>query len=238
MLFFYIRHGEPIYNPDSLTEQGHKQAEALAKRLALFGVDKIFSSSSRRAIQTAEPTCNSLGKEMTLCDWAHENLAWKELAVSLTNGVRTWCYDVDSIVANFRSPEVMALGKEWYKHPCFAEYTFEKGMKRIDEAADAFFLELGYRHDRERNRYEIVKPSSERVALFAHQGFGMAFLSSVLDIPYPIFSVNFDMSHSGMTVINFAERGGYVYPQVLQLSNDSHLYKENIITGYHNRIKF
>ena len=29
MLFFYIRHGEPIYDPDSLTTLGHAQANAL-----------------------------------------------------------------------------------------------------------------------------------------------------------------------------------------------------------------
>ena len=33
MLLFYIRHGDPIYNPDSLTPQGERQAEALAKQI-------------------------------------------------------------------------------------------------------------------------------------------------------------------------------------------------------------
>ena len=32
MILFYIRHGEPIYNPDQLTPHGHEQAEALGKR--------------------------------------------------------------------------------------------------------------------------------------------------------------------------------------------------------------
>ena len=32
MLFFYVRHGDPIYNPDSLTPLGHEQAKALSKR--------------------------------------------------------------------------------------------------------------------------------------------------------------------------------------------------------------
>ena len=56
MLFFYIRHGDPIYDPDSLTELGKKQADAVSKRLALYGIDKIYASSSNRAIQTAKPT--------------------------------------------------------------------------------------------------------------------------------------------------------------------------------------
>ena len=46
MLLFYIRHGDPIYNPDSLTPLGHRQAEAVAKRLALYGIDEIYASSS------------------------------------------------------------------------------------------------------------------------------------------------------------------------------------------------
>ena len=33
MLLFYVRHGDPIYNPDSLTELGIKQAEALVIRM-------------------------------------------------------------------------------------------------------------------------------------------------------------------------------------------------------------
>ena len=32
MLFFYVRHGDPIYNPDSLTPLGHEQARALGDR--------------------------------------------------------------------------------------------------------------------------------------------------------------------------------------------------------------
>ena len=49
MLLFSIRHGEPIYDPDSLTPFGHRQAEAVAKRLALYGIDEIYASSSNRA---------------------------------------------------------------------------------------------------------------------------------------------------------------------------------------------
>ena len=55
MILYYIRHGEPIYDPDCLTELGHKQADAVSKRLALYGVDEIYSSTSIRARQTAEP---------------------------------------------------------------------------------------------------------------------------------------------------------------------------------------
>ena len=68
MLLFYIRHGDPTYDPDELTPLGKRQAESVAKRLALYGIDRIFASTSNRAIQTARPTCEILKKEMTLLE--------------------------------------------------------------------------------------------------------------------------------------------------------------------------
>ena len=40
------------------------------------------------------------------------------------------------------------------------------------------------------------------------------------------------------SVIDFSETDGFVYPKVLQLSNDSHLYRDGILTGYQNRLRF
>ena len=65
MLFFYIRHGDPIYNPDSLTPLGERQAEAVGKRLALFGIDEIYASTSNRAQLTAKPLCELVKKDIT-----------------------------------------------------------------------------------------------------------------------------------------------------------------------------
>ena len=92
--------------------------------------------------------------------------------------------------------------------------------------------------EKERIENEVIKPNDKRVALFAHQGFGIAFLSCMLDIPYPAFSTHFDLSHSSMTVIEFKEIDGYAIPQILTLSSDSHLYKEGIPTFYNKRLYF
>ena len=236
MLLYYIRHGDPIYDPDSLTPLGHEQAKAVAKRLALYGVDEIYSSDTNRAMQTSEPTCQLLKMEKKLCPWANEGLAWKDLTVPLDGGRRAWCFHHKPTVELFNTAEIKALGERWYEHPHFDGTAFKEGMLRIHNAADEFLLSLGYRHDREGGFYEAVQPNEKRIALFAHQGFGLAFLSSVLDIPYPLFCTRFDLSHSSMTVIKFSGEGK-IYPQVLQLANDSHLYREGILTGYNNGIR-
>ena len=184
--------------------------------------------------------CDLLKKEITLCPWADEGIAWQEFTVLTPNGGRTWSFHDSAMVDLFNSPAVLSLGSRWYEYPAFEAYPFAAGVKRVNAAVDGFFLSLGFRHDRENARYEVVSdtPNRDRVALFAHQGFGMCFFSSMLDIPYPMFCTRFDFGHSSMSVIHFSESGGYVYPKVLQLSNDSHLYREGILTGYHNSIKF
>ena len=241
MLFYYIRHGEPLGVPDySLTPLGREQAKALAKRLCLFGIDRVFASPTLRTMQTAQPICDLLGKEITPCDWADEGIVWNEFTVPHPKYEHTWAFFDPKYLEIFSSPEVRALGERWYEHPDLAGLNFKAGVERVNAAVDDFFLSLGFRHDRENARYEVVgeRLNRDRVALFAHQGFGMSFFSSMLDIPYPMFCTHFDFSHSSMSVINFEPRGKYVYPHVLQTANDSHLYREGIITGYHNSIKF
>ena len=241
MIFYYIRHGEPKTVPDySLTPLGHEQAKALSKRLCTFGIDRVFASPTLRTMQTAQPICDLLGKEITVCDWADEGIVWNEFTVPHPKYEHTWAFYDPKYLEIFSSPEVRALGERWYEHPDLAGLNFKAGVERVNAAVDEFFLSLGFRHDRANARYEVVGEhlNRERVALFAHQGFGMSFFSSMLDIPYPMFCTHFDLSHSSMSVINFERRGEYVYPQTLQLANDSHLYREGIITGYHNVIKF
>ena len=62
MILYYVRHGDPIYNPDGLTPLGKRQAEACAKLLCRTGLDEIYSSTSQRAIDTATPTAEILKK--------------------------------------------------------------------------------------------------------------------------------------------------------------------------------
>lgn len=236
MLLYYIRHADPIYNPDSLTPLGERQAEALAHRLSAHGMDKIFASSSIRAQQTAQPTAEMCKKDVTVLDWANEGTHYREASVPLENGARTWAMHSAKYKLIFNSEEVRSLGKEWYTHEAFADMTIGDGIKRIQREADAFLAELGYEHDRENNCYKAVRPNDDRVAFFAHQGFGIAFLSSVLDIPYPVFSMHFDLNHSSMTVIEFKclPDSDIVIPMVLTLSNDSHLWRDGLPTRFCN----
>ena len=239
MIFYYIRHGDPIYDPDSLTPLGSRQAEAVAKRLSVHGLDKIYSSTSNRAIMTATPTCEILKKRPKLLDFANENHAWRELTVEREDGCgMTWLFQSKKMLNFLNDKEIRDLGDCWYTHPEFEKYDYEKGINRIYDEADKFFASLGYEHIRHTGKYKAVKPNDQRVALFAHQGFGLAFLSCLLDIPYPMFCTHFDMCHTGVTVIEFAENDGYSVPKILTLSSEAHIYREGLPTKYNNYLYY
>lgn len=242
MLFFYLRHGDPVYQPDSLTPQGEQQAAALAKRLARCGINRIFVSSSNRAQMTAEPTAKLLGLKPEILDWAKESHAWKDFALPAPGHSKdNWVFQTPYYIRRFNSPEIRALGSDWTSAPEFANTRFAEGIARIQQESDAFFASLGYVHDPATGGYRVERSNEDRIAFFAHQGFGLAFLSCILDAPYPHFSTHFDFGHSSMTVIEFQSYDGeypepVCIPKVLQLSNDSHLYREGLSTKYQNRI--
>lgn len=238
MLIFYIRHGDPIYNPDSLTQLGHRQAEALSKRLALYGIDRIFSSTSNRAIETAIPISELVKKEIELLDFCNEDHAWHEFTVENGNGGLCWAFQDKNICRLFVGDEIKRLGEKWYEHPAISDYNFKSGVDRVNSEVDKWMQTLGYEHNRKDGLYRAVAPTNERIALFAHQGFGFAFLSSLLNIPYPQVATHFDMGHTGMTVIEFTATDDIVIPKVLTLSDDSHIYREGLPTYYNNGICF
>lgn len=237
-MLFLLRHADPIYDPDDITPLGERQAEALAHRLAMYGIDKIYSSSSTRAIKTAKHTAEMTKRDIEVLDWCHEAHVWNDLAVRRDDGVLTWCFYHPAFMEFFQTKEIKDLGTRWYDHKAFESTNFKDGFLRVQRETDALMESLGYRHSHARGGYIPVAPNQKRVALFAHHGFGMAFLSALLDIPYPMLGTHFEISHTGMTVIEFPENDRLVIPKVLQLSNDSHLYRAGIVTAYNNGIKF
>ena len=238
MLLYYVRHGEPTYDPDELTPNGKRQAEAVARRLARFGLDKIFSSTAIRAQQTAKPAAELTRREIVTLEWARESHALDDMALQTEDGKRRWCFYIPEIVRMMNSREVRLLDDKWYEYPGFPPNRFKEGVLRVDREVDAWIETLGYKHDRENRCYIPIAPNDQRVALFAHHGFGMLFFSSLLDIPYPIVATRLEQSFSGLSVIRFENEGERIYPRLLELSCDAHLYKSDLPTEYNRGISF
>lgn len=167
MIFYYIRHADPVYNPDSITELGKKQAESLTERLTLYGIDEIYASSSNRAKMTAEPLLKALNKSLSgVFDWANENNLWKTLTVPKSNDVFPvdWAFRTAPYTEKFNSDEIRNMSFNWYDHADFKITSFKLGITQFNERADEFLLSLGYRHDHKRHCFIQEKANDKRIA--------------------------------------------------------------------------
>jgi len=230
MLLYIIRHGDPIYDPDSLTPKGHLQAKALSKRFAVSGLDKIYSSPMIRAQQTAQPTSDMLGLPIEILEWTHELKAAKDFFVEKrkSDGKRGWISDVNP--AYFKNDESIKYFDNWYDAPFFKDHPekdFKIGFERIQKASDEFLAGLGY----ERNGvvYNIKNPNDKKIAVFCHAGFGSIWISHLLGLPPHLTWGNIHMPCASVTTFEFVNyENGLTLPACKQMADLSHLYIEGL----------
>ena len=72
MKLVIVRHGDPDYSIDSLTEKGWKEVEYLSERLAKLDVKEFYVSPLGRAGDTASLTLKKMNRTATECDWLQE----------------------------------------------------------------------------------------------------------------------------------------------------------------------
>ena len=64
MKLIFIRHGDPDYVRDGLTEKGKIEAKALADMIERYNIDEVYQSPLGRAVETAEYSLKVLGKRL------------------------------------------------------------------------------------------------------------------------------------------------------------------------------
>ena len=183
-----------------------------------------------------QPLCELLRKEPTKLDWCREDHAFRYLHVTGADGKKTWGLMEPEIKRLFISKELADMGHKWTEHPALKDTNFREGVEVFGREVDNFLAAHGYERHDSLNCYKAVRPSEERIALFAHWGAGGLIMSHILDIPYPQFASRFTMGHTCVTVVEFRDVDGLVIPKVISYSNDSHFYREGLPTKFVNRI--
>lgn len=72
MKLLIVRHGDPDYSIDSLTETGWIEAELLSDRLCKLDVKAFYCSPKGRARDTAKATLEKLGRQAEILPWLRE----------------------------------------------------------------------------------------------------------------------------------------------------------------------
>jgi probable phosphoglycerate mutase len=232
MLLYLIRHGDPDYETDSLTDRGKLQAEAVGKRMFDAKIDRIFSSPMGRARETAEPACRLLGLEKSIEEWTHEIL--DERLTPFPDGINKSVTDVQNTYFRENGNQDLPFDRAC-ECPGFQESRMQDALDYIAAGGKDFLERLGYRE--ENGVYRILRKNEDKVALFCHAAFTRAWLTSLLHIPAHIVWASFHLTHTGVTVLEFKNnKNGVTAPQCLCYSDLSHLYAHGPAVLYNERI--
>ena len=233
MLLYIVRHGDPIYETDTLTDRGRLQAEAVGKRIFDSKINRIFSSPMGRAKETAAPACRLLGLDYTIEEWTHE--IHEAVKTPYPDGQIKSISRLQNTVFREEGGFVRTFD-EGFDCKAINQSGMKDIMKFLEAKGNDFLERLGYRY--ENGVYRIVYPNEEKVALFCHAAFTRAWLAVLFHIPINMMWASFDITHTGVTVLEFRNNpDGFTAPKCLCLSDISHLYAEGMDLLHNNRIE-
>jgi broad specificity phosphatase PhoE len=222
-----VRHGDPDYARDSLTERGHAEARALAERLRDEPIETLYVSPMGRALRTMEYTARAKNMGWTVLEWLHE------LNGDFGNG--RWSWNVPGAEALNR-PEAPGLG-DWHRAVPYGDL-MRPQQEEVGRQFDALMATYGY--VREGLRYRVAngpgiptsvglsdRPTmrSERtVAMFCHGGLILTLLGYLLHWPLPMVYSHLSYDPTGVTRLMWLEVDGYAAPRAKTINDLSHLH--------------
>ena len=230
MRIFIIRHADPYYPTDSLTEKGQREAELLSKRLIGENIDAFYLSPHGRAQLTAKPTMDKMGKKGVVCEWL------REFPGQLSQKIPTRAVGREPAgtrcLWNLPPEEwVFAPGiydsEGWRNQPiyegCGVEERFDKNAKSFDQlVAEHGFV-------REGGLYRILpgfENSEETIALFCHLGLGNALLAHIANFSLPAVWHTIFLPTSSVTTV-FMEKHRdtpIAHARLVGIGDTSHLF--------------
>ena len=212
MRIIFVRHGEPDYAKDCLTETGKKQAEAAAVRLEREGIHEIFSSPMGRAAETAAYTARHLGLPVHTLDFMHE-ISWGGPGIPQEG--HPWTLS-DWMISR---EDFDFFRGDWREHPYFKGNEALRYLDMISARFDALLPLWGYRHEGTRFLCETDQPRN--IAVFSHGGSGACVLAHLLALPFPYVCTVLPYEFTSVTILEFpVQKGEYVHPR-MELFNDA-----------------
>ena len=218
MKLLLIRHGDPDYEHDGLTETGRREAEALAPRIAPLEVRDYYVSPLGRARATAAPTLAAAGREAEVCDWL------QEFSIPVRRPDRAdspipW----DWLPQDWLREERFLSPTAWREVPLFREAGVGEAYDRVTAAFDALLARHGY--EREGLLYRVREPNEDRLVFFCHFGLSCLLMSHLLNCSPMVLWQGLAMAPASVTTLNSEERRpGFAQFRAAAVGDVSHLY--------------
>lgn len=216
MRIYLIRHGDPDYANDTITAEGEHEAAALAERLSGEGLTHLYASPMGRAQATAAPTAGLTGLAVETLPWTEE---WGDLQLATRHGRRS-IWDLDG--EELRVGDLAQQPHRWHELPPLDDAGLARRWTALQAGSDALLAAHGYqRHDA---RYAVEPGSRDRIAVFCHGGFGLAWLAWLLGVPLHVMWAGFWLPPTSVSTILLDERSAeWAVPRALWVGETSHL---------------
>lgn len=218
MKLIFIRHGDPDYVNDTLTEKGWREAQCLADRVSEWEIKDIYCSPLGRAKDTASLSLKRLNKKATECPWLKEFFVPVKDPITQKDRI-PW----DFMPSYWTKEEVLYDKDNWMSAPVMGtgniKSEYEKVVKGIEEIISAH----GY--EREGNYYIAKSPNTDTLVFFCHLGVQFAILSHLLSISPSVLWQNFFVAPTSVTILETEEREkGIAAFRCRTVGDTSHLY--------------
>lgn len=214
MRIILIRHGDPDYANDALTEKGVREAGLLSDRIVKWPVNQMdfYCSPLGRARQTASYTLKRIDRTALTYDWLKEFSYKIEDPVTGRIGV-PW----DFMPEYWTQIPQMYDRNEWKKTDIYrSNPELLPAYEEACEGLDGILSEYGYQ--RHHNYYINTKTSKRQdesqnaelkhdtIVIFCHLGITCVMMSHLLGISPALLFHSLYLAPTSVTILNTEER--------------------------------
>lgn len=218
MKLLIIRHGDPDYAADSVTEKGAREVEMLAERLSRLDIHTFYVSPLGRAQRTAAPTLQRLHKDAVTLPWLREFQA--PVQDPETDRLRNpW----DFKPAYWMQDPRFYDASLWTQTPVMQTGDVASEAQRVYQGLDDVLARHGYR--RKGLYYEATAANTDTIAFVCHFGVECVMLSHLMNIsPMPLWHHFCALPSSVTTLVTEEREKGIAVFRCLSFGDLSHLY--------------
>ena len=223
MRLIFIRHGDPDYGKDSLTEKGWKEAALLAERAALWDISDIYCSPLGRAKATASCFLEKSGRKAEVFDWLQE-FPVKVFREDLGRMKVPW----DMKPSYWTKEEAYYDKDRWTEAPLMKTAPVKEAYDKICSGIDQLLLKYGYeRHGGYYLRRNPEEDDQEKnIVFFCHLGVMLAIMGHLMGISPAVLWHGFFVAPTSVTVLGSEEmKKGEAYFRCQVLGDTRHLYE-------------
>ncbi len=234
MRLLFIRHGDPDYAHDTLTEKGHREARLLAAAAPDLHLGTCYVSPLGRAQATADYCLKATGLTAQTMDWLREfqtdfnlnrspHMSEAFTGVQVIDGVYQRCCFWDMLADYWTEDPIYMDPLRWRESPVARECNLTANYDHVCAEFDRLLAVHGY--VREGAHYRVEKESDKTLTFFCHFGITSALISHLWNVSPFILWFQTQMAPTSVSELITQERTtGYAHFRAQRMGDISHLY--------------